>query len=273
MGMARAVVSRDCRSSLMFFDRFSTATRRPVNYGVYQGTLGKQEIVLEVGAAVRKSAEPPTMPYFVGRYFYRRYGVAILLQGEPLKDGSIRLREYQGEKETGSQWRLTFHGNQAAGTFCKCDIGGLGGEKEGVKITLTRVSQGFDPDLEWKNGQKQPDMAYYDLLVGFPLQAGHEIRVTQDMAYEIQNDPRFKVGMPHLTQFPDAAVMERVNEDLAREFKVDRIWVADCLVGGALGGSYEEKIDATVFTREVFSVVKESFSFCGGAHPNGETTT
>ena len=241
--------------------------------GVYQGTLGKQEIVLEVGAVVRKSGEPPTIPHFVGRYFYRRYGVAIGMQGEPLKDGSVRLREYQGEKETGAQWRMTFHDDKANGAFCKCDIGSLGAEKEGLKITLARVSQGFDPDLEWRNGQKQPDMAYYDLLVDFPLQAGHEIRVAQDMAYEVQNDPRFKAGMPHLTQFPNAAVMERVNENLAREFKTDRIWVADCLVGEALGGSYEEKIEVTAFTREVLSVVKDSLSFCGGAYPNGETTT
>ncbi|HET9283271.1 MAG TPA: hypothetical protein VFR24_15050 [Candidatus Angelobacter sp.] len=45
--------------------------------GVYRGTLGRQEIVVEIGV----DPEQADGAHLIGRYFYRRPGVGISLKG------------------------------------------------------------------------------------------------------------------------------------------------------------------------------------------------
>lgn len=238
--------------------------------GVYKGTLGRQEIVLEVGATVPVSTGLPST-YYVGSYFYRRYGVPINLFGEATDDGSIRLREFEGEEETGAQWRLRFQNKEASGVFCKCKVESMGPDDAILKIALTRVSKGFD--LEKRNSDDLLDQAYDDLLLDFPLQTGPEILVSKDKGYEVQSDPRFQIGIPHLTRFPNASVMKKVNENLAHELAKERVWVSDCLGGAGRDGAYEEKITVTALTNIEFSIVKEQFYFCGEAYPKRDIDT
>lgn len=238
--------------------------------GVYQGNLGKEQIVLEVSANVPVRTGLPST-YYVGSYFYRRYGVPINLFGEAMDDGSIRLREFKGERETGAQWRLTFQNKKASGVFCKCKVESMGPNDARSKISLIRVSNGVD--LERRNSDNPADQAYDDLLLDFPLQTGPEILVGKDKGYEVQSDPRFQIGMPHLTRFPDATVMLKVNDDLAHELDKERIWISDCLGGVDHDGAYEEKITVTTLTNIEFSLVKERFYFCGEAYPKRDIET
>lgn len=236
--------------------------------GVYRGTLGKEEIILEVGATVPRSAGLASS-YFSGRYFYPRYGIPISLIGEPMSDGRIRLREYGHTEPTGAQLRLEFQDGKATGVFCRCTDEAVEPIQGELKITLMRVSKGLHPG--WDPANNPPDRAYYNLLLDFPLQTGPEIRVNKKIAYEVQSDPRFEIGMPRLTRFPDATVMLKVNEDLAQELDKERIWISDCQEGQEQSG-YEEKIHVTPLNTRVLRVVKEKlFYYCGGAHPDHET--
>lgn len=238
--------------------------------GVYKGKLGQEEIVLEVGATVPRSAGLASS-YFSGRYFYPRYGIPISLIGEPMSDGRIRLREYGHMEPTGVQLRLEFQDGRATGVFCRCTDEAVEPIQGELKITLTRVSKGLDP--EWDPANNPPNQPYYNLLLDFPLQTGPEIRVNKKIAYEVQSDPRFQIGMPRLTRFPDATVMLKVNEDLAQELDKERVWISDCQEGQEQSG-YEEKIHMTALNSRVLSVVKEKlFYYCGGAHPDHETDT
>src|SRR5215510_9594347 len=86
--------------------------------GVYEGTLGAQAIVLDVGRIQNEDCDCS----YDGRYFYRRHGVAIPLKIERLEDGRLRLREYSDGNPSGAEWLLTIGGDKASGEFCKCDV-------------------------------------------------------------------------------------------------------------------------------------------------------
>jgi len=247
--------------------------------GVYRGKIGQQAIVLEIGLVKENHAtndaegDQDAKAYPVeGRYFYARHGVGILLKGEPQADGSLALKEYQSMKATGGQWKLTFQGERAQGVFCKCNV--LNPEKPGVSqagISLERVSGGFDPEFEWSDEGKSTDRAYYDLLLEFPLKTGPEIRAGNGIAYAMRTDVRYSVSLPHLTRFPDAAVMDRVNTDLENELRLRRLRAAGCLFEGQLfsGGQWEEKTRVALFSRNLLSIVHDAMWYCGGAYPDG----
>lgn len=245
--------------------------------GVYRGTLGRQRIVLEIGPVkenhrtVDAAGDEDAKAYPIeGRYFYARHGVGILLKGGPQPDGSLVLAEYQSMKATGGQWRLRFHGAEAAGSFCSCDVRKRQAEPQ-LEISLTRVSSEFDPELGWPEEAPGADAAYYDLLLEFPLTTGPEMRAADGIAWAMRSDPRFPVALPHLTRFPDAGVMERVNRDLDAELRKRRLRAAGCLSEGQLstGGSWEEKTRVALLTRSVLSIVRDASWYCGGAYPDG----
>lgn len=251
---------------------------KPAFQGIYKGTLGTQAIVLEVGASAvhtdddRNIEEDEQYPV-EGRYFYRRHGVAILLEGRPLADGGLRLKEYVEQKASGAEWKLTFSGNEAKGFFCKCDASqAVPAGMAPLEISLTRVSEGFDPGFTRPEGaQEPPDKAYYDLLLEFPVRTGPEIQVSGGIAYVMQSDPRFKFTMPRLTRFPGKAVMDQINSYLAFQFDNGRLECAAARQGGRFsGGDRDAHATVELLNRDIFSLtVAGSVWQAGAPHPDG----
>ncbi|HEY6251484.1 MAG TPA: hypothetical protein VI685_16115 [Candidatus Angelobacter sp.] len=257
--------------------------------GVYQGAMGRQQIVLEIGAVdphrndhtctevpaqagwnvvCFNDGNGPDQP-IEGRYFYRRHGVAILVEGSILADGSFRFQEYQDGKPSGAEWRLCFKENKATGFFCRCDVRDrMDAPASATNISLTRVSTGFDPGLSSADpAGHAPDRAYYDLLLDFPLRTSTEVRVNERIGYIMQTDERFKISLPHLTTYPDVTIMDRVNQDLSRHLERARLDAAFCLQGiDFRGGEWEQKLRVAAFTDTILSIVQESSYYCGGPH-------
>ena len=123
--------------------------------GVYRGTLGKQEIIAEIGA------DPDKPRALTGHYFYRSHGVSISLKGLRAQDGSFLLTEYHDLKNTGGQWNIKFQNDQVTGTFCKCDPRHASVGKT-LPIHLSRISSG-------------PGQAYTDLWLDFPLPSSPQV--------------------------------------------------------------------------------------------------
>ncbi|MBZ5522458.1 MAG: hypothetical protein LAP21_09485 [Acidobacteriia bacterium] len=226
--------------------------------GLYRGTLASQSIVLEVSQAGTNVE---------GRYFYSRIGKAIGLKGTRLPDGSFRLREIQGKKASGAEWRLTASGAQASGFFCKCDVRlpAAPGAKLRQKISMERAAQG---------------VTYNDLLLDFPLQEGPEQRVNDEIAWAMQTDTRFKAEMPHLIRFPDKAVMAKVNADLAARLKSSRQSSAEQFQSvdgegsgdedsGGEGSDFSQSVHVGLVSREIFSMSTTDYWYSAGTpHPN-----
>src|SRR5262249_15613582 len=174
---------------------------------------------------------------------------------------------------TGAEWRLWFQDKRATGFFFRCNAQHqMRAGDPNLKITLARVSNGFDSGLDLHNPDKAPDKAYYDLLLDFPLRSGPQTMVKREAGYLVQRDKRFKVALPRLTHFPDGKVMNRVNLDLAQKFARARLDAASCLQGmNFRAGTWDEERRVAAFSEVVLSIVRETSYYCGGAHPDGTT--
>jgi tetratricopeptide (TPR) repeat protein len=242
--------------------------------GVYRGNVGGREIVLEVGPGDPEdedlvAPEQADLPV-LGRYFYRDEGAAFPLHGKFLKDGRLSLLAYSERWPSGAELRLTFKGGRGRGFFCNCYGSPSPPDGQMLQVSLIRVSTGFDPRLSpWLGPRFGPylDRAYYDLLLDYPLKRAHEVRVNHEISYVMLSDPRFKVSLPHLTRFPDAKVMAKVNRKLAKALQYDRIRAADCLFTGRLPTGFcgwnEEEGHIALITRNLLSITREVSEISG----------
>ena len=210
--------------------------------GVYRGTLGTQEVVLEIGVV------QDTL--YDGRYFYRRHAVAIPLMINRQADGSLYLQEMRDSAPTGAEWQITIAGGQATGEFCKCDLSGPPSPAQ----PHTAISLTLLPGTP----TGAPDDVYRRELVDFPLTAGPQVRVDDQIAYSVVGDRRFGAALPRLTRFPDAAVMAKVNDDLAHALNELRLEAADCLFGAqaanAAAGHWQQNYRVALIDRDVLSI-------------------
>lgn len=253
----------------------ASAAPAAIFQGIYTGTLGDQRIVLEIGAAGKDRDKSLWADYveklpIEGRYFYRRHGVGILLEGEPLGDGSVRLKEYGERKLSGAEWKISFSQGRATGFFCKCDASHPPASGE-LKIALTRISRAFDPRLVWQEDfDDMPDLAYYDLLLDFPEKIGPEVRVNDEIAYVERSDKRLGAWGFRLTRFPDQAVMKKINDLMDSHFYYYRLKGAQVAQGDDFGGGEVSRGDEVKFlSRDFLSVLDWSAVWLSGAlHPD-----
>lgn len=243
--------------------------------GVYRGSIGNQSVVVEIGSSdVDEHGVTHQLPYWVGRYFYLKFGAPIQLDGLALPDGSVHFQEsepsygHQAEKITG-EWRITFNDGLASGVFCKCDVSQSYPPKESSSpIFLTRISSGFDPRMQWRRDTEAPDQAYYNLLLDFPLQQGTEVHVTDEISYAIWTDSRSKVSLPRLARFPDKRVLEKVNADLIRELNNARLGAHECRWNqlDSVDGYYQNGEHVVVLTRDTLRISR-SLKTCNDRLP------
>lgn len=139
-----------------------------------------------------------------------------------------------------------------------------------LPITLTLDSKGIDPmfgDLD--AGDSRRDHRYVELLLDFPLKEGPEVRISDEIAYVVQSDPRFNVSAPRLTRFPDAAIMATINEEFSGKLNDGRTLAARYSQGENFkGGEWEQADNVTFMTRDLLNLVSTSSWFLTAmAHP------
>ena len=149
-------------SGLLALTVFPAFAADAIPQGVYAGTLGKRDIVLELGPLKDEAGDD-----YEGRYFYKRYGVAIPLKITRQSDGSLRLQEMQAERPTGPEWRLVISGSEATGEFCRCDIRKPATRKR-IAISLALLPGG---------ASGSPEKTYRAALLDFPVASAPEIRI------------------------------------------------------------------------------------------------
>ena len=228
---------------------------------VYGGTLGKREVVLEIGPVQDEAGNQ-----YDGRYFYKRYGVAIPLKITRESDGNLRLQEIQGERPTGAEWRLAISGDGAKGEFCRCDI------RKPASSARKRppISLALLPGTTTDSHKS----TYRAALLDFPLASGPEIRIDDQIGYVLEKDRRFGAALPRLTHFPDPAVMQRVNDDLARALDDLRLEAAECLFSAQrlYPTFWDQQYRVALLNRDVLSIGGSPSHQCkkSEAHPLDE---
>jgi hypothetical protein len=257
--------------------------------GINRGTVGRQQVVVAISEA--RGGKPGTNydepgdwnTYPVsGYYFYRRHGVDIQLAGMPLKDGSVRIREYRkrgfSPYEFPAEWRMRFSGDRTIGVFCKCHLSAsTKPARPALKIALRRISPRLPPPEECEKYKAHSGNSYCDLKLDFPDSKGPEIEANAAVAYRMRTDPRFGVSRPELTRFPNARMMSRVNAALDAEYDAARLFAEECLsagrIGGTYGGFYGETVKVSVFPPDVLAVLVVFDYYSGGAHPGDGSYT
>ena len=229
--------------------------------GVYSGTLGKREVVLEIGSVKDEAGNQ-----YDGRYFYKRYGVAIPLKITREADGSLRLQEMQGERPTGAEWRLAITADGAKGEFCRCDI------RKPASSTRKRtaISLALLPGTTIDSREK----TYRAALLDYPLASGSEIRIDDQIGYVLEKDRRYGAALPRLTHFPDPAVMQKVNDDLAHALDDLRLEAAECLFSAQhlYPTFWDQEYRVALLNRDVLSIGGSVSHQCkkSEAHPVDE---
>ncbi|HEY6967724.1 MAG TPA: hypothetical protein VJA94_00730 [Candidatus Angelobacter sp.] len=232
--------------------------------GIYRGTLGKEQIVLEMGVRHVRESGGQDHIVLVGRYFIPRFGGTTELKGDRLQDGSIDLKEHGPYSFSGNEFRLIVVGEQAVGSFWEYDVRPEARPTKQFAVSLTRISRGFDPDLPRGPVSASPaDRVYYDLILQFLLKRGREIRVDKQTAYVMQGDARFPGRMPLLTRLPNSRVMAKVNAVLVEELNQRRLLDSGCIMGRRFDHQWDEKNSVTFIGRDILSVVRETRRHCG----------
>ena len=235
--------------------------------GVYQGLIGDRKIALEIGAVEDSSRDlycregcpgvvDNTVYPFEGLYTEISHVKHILLEGTLLKDGSLRLKEFDDRAtDTGDEWRLSFGGDHAIGTFCHCDVTQPDlSALSTTKVVLERLSLG----AVYSN---ESQAAYNELLLNAPLNTGPEMSITDQIGYVMRTDSRFGVSMPHLNRFPDASILAKVNAALDAALEQRRVVAAQCLQSSPCPG-IDERF-RVLLNRQVLRVRREAYVNCG----------
>jgi hypothetical protein len=139
-----------------------------------------------------------------------------------------------------------------------------------TKPTDSFAGDGLHPGISGKP-EIVPEQAGSDDLKknDSSLTHGPEVRVSSGISYAMWKDEHLGIGLPHITRFPDAGVMTKVNEELGLELQNRREMVADCLDTTDGGGrSWDEQVSVSLFTPDILSIVRRSDYYCGGAHPD-----
>ncbi|ESQ78019.1 hypothetical protein [Asticcacaulis sp. YBE204] len=248
-----------------------------VTQTVYEGTLGKSPIVLEV-----RSATVGGKTLTGGRYYYTKYRGLIPLEGRG--NGLMDERPYCEDPQcpvTGT-FSLKASATGLTGTWT------AKGKSAAVPVTLKKVAaRNVASTIAIRTVE---DLSVVDTVLESPdVPVGDDPfrsrRLNQDnvygpetvvgpIAYRTVTDKATGVHYLSLTRHPDAAAMKKVNAtlDIERYFRLEG--ALDCLSmkggnGQGTTGGYDETTEKVVYLTPTLMAVEDAGStYCGGAHPN-----
>lgn len=260
----------------------SASTSTAVRQDVYEGTLGRSAIVLEVLTATNDAGQVVSS----ARYFYRQHRVNILL-GVDRRGPRLILREY----ESGCYLQSRQCPAKASFTLSQLSDGLSGqwvaaGRLSGLPVRLKSVGQRrINTDLPVHEAADLyyalDDLTAHD-VTGNPYlwrqlaQAtvlGKETR-TGAVGYVIATDKGTGIHYPRLSRHPSADILNRVNRLLDRELYQMIQYGLDCRAqseadgGGSLGGWDDYESEVSFITESVMVIREGGSTYCGGAYPN-----
>ena len=228
--------------------------------GVWSGTLGANEIVVEINAA--DAANPADRD---GRYFYRRHRLDIQLAGKAAADGSITLTEGLRDDDPHPRWSMR------APARMDWDGEWLGENGQRLPIHLRKVASDAmpaarEPGLQAVRGDI--DNYEYLRLSGLALQKGKLQRVN---GYTLQwlHQPESNIDLFEVVGGYPQAQLQRINATLRKRLWT---WVGDyyeCVSGARRGqGEFEATTTLRHIGPRIVSASLFSSFYCGGAHPD-----
>ncbi len=227
---------------------------------VWSGTLGSNEIVVEINAA--NPANPADRD---GRYFYRRHRLDIRLQGKATADGGIALTEGLRDDDPHPRWAMRAPARDA------WDGEWTGEKGQRLPIHLRRVATDAlptarEPGLQALRG----DIDRYEWLrlSGLSLQKKKLQRID---GYTLQwlHQPDSAIDLFEVVAGYPPAQLQRINATLRRRMWN---WVGNyygCMSGARADmGEYQTTTTLRHVGPTILSASLASSFDCGGAHPD-----
>ncbi|WP_103075184.1 hypothetical protein [Solilutibacter silvestris] len=227
---------------------------------VWQGTLGPNDIVVEIDTPAKGSAD------LDGRYFYRRHRMDIRLEGNAGIGGSIVLKEgFGGDDAAQASWRM----QAPAHDRWEGEWIGPKGRRLPIRLhglaaaTATTVRE---PSLATLRGQLG-DYAWLRLSE-LELQRGKTQQIN-GVTLQWLHQPDSSIDLFEVTSGYSAAQLQRINATLRK-----RLWswvdsYYDCMSGARDGlGEFETTTTLRHVSPKIISASLSSNFYCGGAHPD-----
>ncbi len=246
--------------------------------GVFEGTLGKAKIIVELNAGQEASSYKGG--YSDGsRYSYvpAAYDLKLVLEseGQTLEFLEGTQPHYQlkdlpkDDPARTGHWSLKVSGKTATGTWVSTD------GKKTLPIALKRL------DLV-KAAQVPKDMNQLSVTYNERWFADEKISgATKPKSFgpvklAFERDSAFNLDMPVFTAMPDTLRMAKANAMLRTYYKGSLISNRDCVNGltsePAKPYEPEYNFEVTYASPTVVTISEGGSVFCGGAHPNNYAT-
>jgi hypothetical protein len=225
--------------------------------GVYEGTLGKSRVIVQL-------REPLPDKRQHSRYSYlpkpRDINLVLTSSGMPLRFEETLMQPYEienakaGERKVTGKWALSISGSQATGTWESPD------GKKNLPVILKRSASGDDGYTGlWLN---EVTFADSGVVKTFGLV---ETRYIQDSV--------FGISYPVIGKFPDRSRKDAANEMLMKDHRASLLQYRDCINGVSAELAMDEdegpefSYNITFASPTLLSVRESGSVFCGGAHP------
>jgi hypothetical protein len=242
--------------------------------GVFEGTLGKSKIIVELNAGPEKSAykggDVETSRY---SYFPKPYDLNLIRssEGEILTFTELNTRRWEtepleaGDPRITGHWSLTVTAEGATGTWQSPD-----GKKD-LPIALHRVALANPSPLP--ENQSQLSYTYNQTwLTGVQFTEGKSSPRFGGIDLRYETDGVFGLSYPVFERFPDAQRKDLANTMLRQRHRDAVMTYRDCK--NSVPVEYRPKnpepeitYDVTYASPTLLSIEESGSLDCGGAHP------
>lgn len=241
--------------------------------GVFEGTLGKAHVIVELNAGEEKTEYKGS--YSDGsRYSYlpkaRDLHLALDAEGDTLSFSESPSPEIlypdmnRADIKITGLWSLKVDGGGASGTWSSPD-----GKKK-LPITLKRLPLVAMAEVTEGNSQ---------LTATYNARWFREVKITGaakpvsfgKVTLAFEKDSAFGLEMPVLTAMPDTDRMAKANDMLRRYYRKSLMGNRDCINGintDTTGEGVEYGFTISYASERVLSISESGSVYCGGAHPN-----
>ena len=258
---------------LFAFILFSTTAHAADWEGVFEGTIGKSKVIVELNAGEEKSDYKGG--YSEGaRYSYlpKARDINLILDevGNTLRFTETlhlhRMFAEEEDKKITGKWTLSVTKDAALGTWASPD------GKKSLPISLVRVDLVQEADVP--ENENRLATTYDNLwLENVSFADAGSAKTFGKVEVRWQKDSAFGIGFPMLGKFPDGNRKARANTMLLTQHLKSVAQYRNCLNGVPAGWDEPETEPQFSFTVDYASASLLSYTeagsvFCGGAHPS-----
>ncbi|WAC47136.1 hypothetical protein OVA03_10490 [Asticcacaulis sp. SL142] len=253
-----------------------------IHQQVYEGTLGKHPIVLEILSTRTDAGQDVS----AARYFYRQHRAHIQL-GVERRGVRLILREYDpacylqsDQCPAKASFTLTPRPDGLSGQWIAAGrLSGLpvmlksvGDRKVSAVMPVQEAAELYYA-LDDLSDYEVSDNPYLWRQLAATTTYGPEVR-TGAVGYVMATDKGTGIHYPRLSRHPSLDILTRVNRLLDRERYRMTQYGLDCRAqseeagGGTLGGWEDYDSEVSFITETVMAIREGGSTYCGGAYPN-----